>query len=211
MDDHTRGTPERRPGDARAGGAGHLARALPWLFLAMGAAYQVSTPKELTGAPFFAAAPLIAAPLITSLATVLFGGAGLLAAASYDTGHAGGTTETQGLFTELATLAFVTAIAVLLNRVVRRERERLASARGVAEAAQRAVLPIPERHLGGLTEDVFYDPADRLAGRVFASPDRLLDALVADVRRFTAGPLSDDMALLAVRRPLSRPGDHTGR
>ncbi|NEC93024.1 PP2C family protein-serine/threonine phosphatase, partial [Streptomyces sp. SID12501] len=48
---------------------------------------------------------------------------------------------------------------------------------------------------------VFYDPADRLRGRVFPGPDELLDALSSDVRRYTGGGASDDMALLAVGRP----------
>ncbi|WP_371637056.1 serine/threonine-protein phosphatase [Streptomyces zaomyceticus] len=385
MDNRTRGTPDGPPGDTRPGNAGRLARTLPVALLAIGLAFQFSSPRELTGTPFFAAAPLISAPLFTWAPTVLFGGVGLAAlGAQYTiTGHMGGVTAIHGLVTELATLAFVTAIAVLLNRVVHRERNRLASARGLAKAAQRAVLPMPERRVGSLrlgaryeaaqqdtliggdlyaalstphgvrlligdvrgkglgaietvsvilgafweaadrehsldgvagslehalaregtrrtglddtegfttcalveippgheelrvlnrghpeplllhrdgtvdrltpqafslplglgelapgpgevttrafppestlllytdglsearnAEDVFYDPAAHLSGRTFASPDRLLDALVADVRRFTAGPRSDDMALLAVRRPLSRPGDHTGR
>ncbi|MFE0646997.1 PP2C family protein-serine/threonine phosphatase [Streptomyces sp. NPDC059534] len=385
MDNHTRGTPGDPPGEGHAGGVGRLARALPSLCLVMGVVFQLSTPRELTGMPFFAAAPLISAPLFSSLATVLYGGAGLLAITTYYavTGHMGGVTAAHGLVTELATLVFVTAIAVLLNRVVHRDRNRLASARGVAETAQRAVLPTPEHRVDGLrlgaryeaaqedtliggdlyaarstphgvrlligdvrgkglgaietvsvilgafweaadregclsgvagsleralaregarragiddtegfttcalveippgheelrvlnlghpeplllhrdgtvaqltpgsfslplglgelapgpgemttcafppestlllytdglsearnTADVFYDPVTHLSGRTFATPDRLLDALVADVRRFTAGARSDDMALLAVRRPLSRPGDRTGR
>ena len=48
---------------------------------------------------------------------------------------------------------------------------------------------------------VFYDPAARLAGRIFPGPSELLDALVDDVRRHTGGGTTDDMALLAVRRP----------
>ncbi|MFE6816652.1 PP2C family protein-serine/threonine phosphatase [Streptomyces sp. NPDC057677] len=375
MDERSRGAPGVPPGGTRTGGAGQLARTLPFLCLAAGVAFQVSTPRELTGTPLFAAAPLISAPLFAWWAAVLFGGAGLLAITVFYvvTGHMGGITALHGLVTELATLLCVTAIAVFLNRVVRRDRSRLASARGVAETAQRAVLPTPEHRLGalrsgaryeaaqehtliggdlyaarstphgvrlligdvrgkglgaietvsvilgafweaadrepslhgvadsleralsregsrragiddtegfatcafveippgdrelrvlnrghpeplllrgdgtvvplkprafslplglgelapgpgemtagpfppgatlllytdGLSEarneaGVFYDPAVRLNGRTFASPDRLLDALVADVHRFTGGARSDDMALLAVRRP----------
>jgi serine phosphatase RsbU (regulator of sigma subunit) len=46
----------------------------------------------------------------------------------------------------------------------------------------------------------FYDPAAWLAGRAFPGPDVLLSALAEEVRRHTGGALSDDMALLAVRR-----------
>ncbi|TSB17563.1 PP2C family protein-serine/threonine phosphatase [Streptomyces benahoarensis] len=59
----------------------------------------------------------------------------------------------------------------------------------------------------GLTEarnraGEFYDPVARLRGRAFPGPDRLLDTLVAEVARHTGGAGADDMALLAVQRPL---------
>ncbi|WP_175411016.1 PP2C family protein-serine/threonine phosphatase [Streptomyces sp. TRM64462] len=62
----------------------------------------------------------------------------------------------------------------------------------------------------GLTEardarGTFYDPARWLEGRVFRGPARLLDALVADVRRHTGGGATDDMALLAITRPPRHP------
>jgi serine phosphatase RsbU (regulator of sigma subunit) len=50
-------------------------------------------------------------------------------------------------------------------------------------------------------EGIFYDPKEWLRGRRFPGPEALLDALVADVERHTAGEVTDDMALLAVRRP----------
>ncbi|MEU6540854.1 PP2C family protein-serine/threonine phosphatase [Streptomyces sp. NPDC047000] len=63
-------------------------------------------------------------------------------------------------------------------------------------------------HTDGLSEardahGVFYDPEARLHGRTFPGPQALLTALAADVRRHAAavGGLTDDMALLAVRRP----------
>jgi serine phosphatase RsbU (regulator of sigma subunit) len=61
-------------------------------------------------------------------------------------------------------------------------------------------------HTDGLSEardaqGRFYDPAARLAGRTFPGPDVLLATLSEEVRRHTGGALTDDMALLAVRRP----------
>ena len=38
-------------------------------------------------------------------------------------------------------------------------------------------------------------------GRVFHTPDTLLATLAAEVRRHTGGGTTDDMAMLAVRRP----------
>ncbi|WP_369247613.1 PP2C family protein-serine/threonine phosphatase [Streptomyces sp. R41] len=60
-------------------------------------------------------------------------------------------------------------------------------------------------HTDGLSEardecGDFYDPAARLAGRVFPGPDALLAALAEEVRRHTGDGTTDDMALLAVRR-----------
>lgn len=48
----------------------------------------------------------------------------------------------------------------------------------------------------------FYDPAARLRGRVFPGPGEVLAALSSDVRRHTGGGMTDDMALLAVERPV---------
>ena len=48
----------------------------------------------------------------------------------------------------------------------------------------------------------FYDPSSRLRGRHFNGPADLLDLLVKDVARHTGGAPADDMALLAVQRPL---------
>ncbi|MEW1749026.1 PP2C family protein-serine/threonine phosphatase [Streptomyces angustmyceticus] len=48
----------------------------------------------------------------------------------------------------------------------------------------------------------FYHPPSRLRGRRFPGPDALLDALVEDVARHTGGAPADDMALLAVQRPM---------
>ncbi|MGW0850388.1 PP2C family protein-serine/threonine phosphatase [Streptomyces sp. NPDC002624] len=50
-------------------------------------------------------------------------------------------------------------------------------------------------------EGVFYDPAERLRGRLFPGPEELLSALTDDVRLHTGGESTDDMALLAVARP----------
>nr|WP_312866354.1 PP2C family protein-serine/threonine phosphatase [Streptomyces boluensis] len=59
---------------------------------------------------------------------------------------------------------------------------------------------------------VFYDPAARLRGRVFPAPDALLAAVAEEVRAHTGGGgMTDDMALLAVRRPASAPVEGPSR
>ncbi|MFD8970823.1 hypothetical protein [Streptomyces sp. NPDC059593] len=253
MDDIT-GTPDKSAGAGSAVALG-LSLLLPAALIAFGIVFQLVTLPQLTGAPFFVAAPLMAAPLYTWWATLAFGAAALLSAVLLHlvAGTMWESAAVHDLATELATILFVTAVAILLNRVVRRERTRLASARGAAAAAQRAVLPIPPERLDGLhvashyeaaLEDTliggdlyaarstpfgvrlvmgdvrgkglgaietvsvilgaFYDPADRLAGRTFSSPVRLLGNLVGDVKRFADGLTTDDMALLAAHRPRNR-------
>lgn len=59
----------------------------------------------------------------------------------------------------------------------------------------------------GLTEarnraGEFYDPVARLRGRAFPGPEQLLDTLVTEVAAHTGGAGADDMALLAVQRPM---------
>ena len=49
---------------------------------------------------------------------------------------------------------------------------------------------------------VFYDPAARLSGRrLLRAATPCLTTLAEEVRRHTGGGTTDDMALLAVRRP----------
>ncbi|MEU9859394.1 PP2C family protein-serine/threonine phosphatase [Streptomyces sp. NPDC047971] len=145
-----------------------LSLLLPVLLIVFGVLFHVTTPAQLTGTPFFVSAPLMAAPLYTWWATLFFGGAGLVATALLNlvAGSMWEPAVVQDLATELATIGFVTAIALLLNRVVRRGRARLASARGAAEAAQRAVLPTPPERLDGLHLVSHYEAAveDTLVG-----------------------------------------------
>lgn len=61
-------------------------------------------------------------------------------------------------------------------------------------------------HTDGLSEarderGRFYDPAASLAGRTFPAPEELLTTLAEEVHRHSGERTTDDMALLAVRRP----------
>ncbi|MFJ3766792.1 PP2C family protein-serine/threonine phosphatase [Streptomyces sp. NPDC090082] len=168
MTDSPRGERTGPPPGSRAAAGRRPARALPALFLVTGVVFQLSTPEALTGAPLFVSAPLVSAPLFTWWATVLFGALGFAATAVLYavTTSMGDTASLHGLATELATLVLVTAIAVLLNHIVRRDREAADSARGVAEAAQKAVLPTPDPRVGGLRLGARYEAArkDTLIG-----------------------------------------------
>ncbi|MFD6416459.1 PP2C family protein-serine/threonine phosphatase [Streptomyces sp. NPDC060194] len=160
-------------------------RALPALLIVIGYLFDVLTPEVFTGAPFFAAAPLVAAPLFSLRSTVL---AGIAATAAISLLHVfqGDGVHYQAL-AETLTVATVAALAVPINRVVRVSGEKLASAREVSEAAQRAVLPVPAERIGGLRIAARYDAARAdafIGGDLYAVQDTPFGVrlIVGDVR-----------------------------
>ncbi|MFI8262056.1 MULTISPECIES: PP2C family protein-serine/threonine phosphatase [unclassified Streptomyces] len=154
------------------GAARTAVRALPAVLIAVGLAFDLLTPPGYTGSPFFSAAPLIAAPLFSLLVTLL---TGVLASLAVVVLHLlNGTTWRVEALTELVTVITVSGLAVLINRVVRRSGERLASARGIAEAAQRAVLPKPAERIAGLHVCARYEAAQAdafIGGDLYAVQD----------------------------------------
>ncbi|MGA5424999.1 PP2C family protein-serine/threonine phosphatase [Streptomyces lavendulocolor] len=188
------GGPGRRPGAGQRASDGgregaprsrRFVRSLPWLLVVGGVAYDLLTPPRFTAVPLFAAAPLVAAPLFTARTTLLVG---LFAVTAMLALHLGNDTlgETQTV-TELVTVAVVAALALLINRVVRRSGERLASARVIAETAQRAVLPTPAERIGGLQVAARYEAAQAdafIGGDLFAVQDTPYGVrlVVGDVR-----------------------------
>ncbi|MFD6801663.1 PP2C family protein-serine/threonine phosphatase [Streptomyces cyaneofuscatus] len=145
-----------------------LARTLPPLLVTMGIVFQLATPQELTGTPFFTAAPLVAAPLFARWVAAFFGAVGILAAVLLHVvgGRVTADAAARYLATELATIVFATVLAVLIHGIVERARNQLATAQGVAEAAQRAVLPTPPTQISGLRLAARYEAAqtDTLVG-----------------------------------------------
>ncbi|MEU9163055.1 PP2C family protein-serine/threonine phosphatase [Streptomyces sp. NPDC048424] len=171
----------RQGNGGRAGGGGRgdgsgparqVARVLPGALIGLGTVFNLLTPPSFTGSPFFSAAPLVAAPLYTFRATVL---TGLLASlAVFLLQLRNGTGWKVEALTELVTVVTVSGLALLINRVVRRSGEQLASARGIAEAAQRAVLPKPAERIGGLHVCAWYEAAQAdafIGGDLYAVQD----------------------------------------
>ncbi|MET9609673.1 PP2C family protein-serine/threonine phosphatase [Streptomyces sp. NPDC006512] len=145
---------------------------LPALLIAIGLVFNLLTPPSFTGSPFFSAAPLVAAPLFSFRGTALTGVAASLAVVGLHA-YAGTGLKVEAL-TELATVLTVSGLALLINRVVRRSVERLASARGIAEAAQRAVLPTPADRIAGLHVSARYEAAQAdafIGGDLYAVQD----------------------------------------
>ncbi|WP_128978002.1 PP2C family protein-serine/threonine phosphatase [Streptomyces roseicoloratus] len=174
-----------------AGGAGQyrgarrFLRALPPLLIAGGVAYDLATPPAYTAAPMYAAAPLIAAPFFSTLTTLLTGLAAVLASVGMQLYN--GTADGIPALTEALTVVTVSAFAVLINRVARRSGERLASARVIAETAQKAVLPTPPERIGGLQVAARYEAAQAdafIGGDLFAVQDTPYGVrlVVGDVR-----------------------------
>lgn len=134
-----------------------FARWLPAALIVGGLVFELMVPVRLTAAPFFSAAPMIAAPLFTLRGTIATGVASVLAVLGL---HAeDGTFMQIESLTDLITVLTVAVLALFINSVVRRRDRRLASARDIAEAAQRAVLPTPPGRTGGLRVAARYEAA----------------------------------------------------
>ncbi|MET8172694.1 PP2C family protein-serine/threonine phosphatase [Streptomyces clavifer] len=177
--------------DSRRGGAGEgvgarrFVRALPALMIGVGIVFDLVTPTAVTAVPLFAAAPLIAAPFFSLASTVRTGVAATLAVLAIRLSD-GLITKVVPL-TDLLTLITVSALALVINGVVRRSNEQLASARAVAETAMRAVLPTPDDRIGGLLVAARYEAAQAdefVGGDLFAVADTPhgVRLVVGDVR-----------------------------
>ncbi|MDI3402574.1 PP2C family protein-serine/threonine phosphatase [Streptomyces cavernicola] len=180
----TRAEPERK----RTGTHAHahaFVRALPLLLILIGLISALLTPPRFTAAPLFSAAPLVAAPFFGLFSTVLTGvaasGSVVLLQLYY------GTVGRPQELTELINVVTVSGLAVLINFVVRQRGEKLASAREIAEAAQRAVLPEPAARIGGLQVAARYEAAQAdafIGGDLYAVQDTPhgVRLIVGDVR-----------------------------
>ncbi|MGW0122639.1 PP2C family protein-serine/threonine phosphatase [Streptomyces sp. NPDC003327] len=177
----------RRDGEGRRPyqGARRFVRALPPLVIVGGIVFDLSTPPQYTAAPLFSAAPLISAPFSSGVTTLLTALAAVLASVGLHL-YNGTATDVPAL-TETLTVLTVSALALLINRIVRISGERLASARVIAETAQKAVLPTPAERIGGLQCAARYEAAQAdafIGGDLFAVQDtpQGVRLVVGDVR-----------------------------
>ncbi|MGC5344977.1 PP2C family protein-serine/threonine phosphatase [Streptomyces sp. DT171] len=160
-------------------------RALPTLMIAGGLLFDIAAPPSFTAVPLFAAAPLIAAPFFSLTSTVRTGIAAVLSVVGLRV--ASGTMLQVVSFIELITVITVSVLALLINGVVRRSNEQLASARVIAETAMRAVLPTPVDRIGGLQVAARYEAAQAdefVGGDLYAVADTPYGVrlVVGDVR-----------------------------
>ncbi|WP_351231236.1 PP2C family protein-serine/threonine phosphatase [Streptomyces sp. NPDC002133] len=169
----------------RRDGGRRIAQVLPVLLIVGGIFFDVATPASYTASPLFAASPLVAAPFFSPLYTLLVGVGALAAEAGLQV-YNGTFTEIPSV-TEMLTVLTVAVMALFINQVVRRGSARLASARVVAEAAQRAVLPSPAARIGDLQIAARYEAAQAdafIGGDLFAVQDTPYGVrlVVGDVR-----------------------------
>ncbi|MFE2162437.1 SpoIIE family protein phosphatase [Streptomyces lydicus] len=166
--------------------ARRLARWLPAVLIVGGLAFDIGTPPSYTAAPFFSAAPLVAAPLCTLRVTVLTALAAMVGEI-WVVAYRSAALDYHESVTEVATVFVVALLALGINRVVRLSDDRLASVRDVSEAAQRALLPLPPGRVAGLAVAARYVGARadaRIGGDLYAVQDTPhgVRLIVGDVR-----------------------------
>lgn len=160
-------------------------RLLPALLVACGVVLDWLTPPDLSAAPFYSAAPMVAATLLSLPATILTGLCSCAADAGINARY-GALTASSGQ-TEVITIATVAGIAVVINRLLNRSDLRLQSVRSVAVAVQRAVLPQPADRIGSLDIAARYEAAQadaQLGGDLYAVQDTRygMRCVIGDVR-----------------------------
>lgn len=163
-----------------------LARWLAAVLIVGGIAFDLATPPSYTAAPFFSAAPLVAAPLLSLRATVLTALAAV-AGEIWVVAYRSAATDYHQSVTESATVFVVALLALGVHRVVRLSDAHLASVRDVSEAAQRALLPMPPERLAGLAVAARYVGARadaRIGGDLYAvqNTPHGVRLIVGDVR-----------------------------
>lgn len=160
-------------------------RSLPALLLVCGVVLDWYTPPDLSAAPFYSAAPMVASTLLSLRATVLTGVVACVTDILINL-HFGDLFRDSGQ-TEVITIATVSGLAVVVNRLLQRSDLRLQSVRGVALAVQRAVLPPPPGRIGRMNVAARYEAAQadaRIGGDLYAAQETAygLRCIVGDVR-----------------------------
>ncbi|WBB63983.1 PP2C family protein-serine/threonine phosphatase [Streptomyces sp. WMMC500] len=169
-------------GERRVGWA---LRWLPAMLILIGAVFYWVTPEGLTSSPFFESAPLVAAGLLSLRATVLTAVIAIIVNVVLEIGN--GTADYSESIIEMISQCVIGGLAIGMNVLIMRNYRRLTSARHVAVAAQRAVLPNPPAGFGPLLVAARYRAADadaRIGGDLYAVQESPygVRCIVGDVR-----------------------------
>ncbi|WP_244177023.1 PP2C family protein-serine/threonine phosphatase [Streptomyces albus] len=145
---------------------------------------DVATPGGISVFPLLAAAPSVAAPLLSLRGTIATGVAATLVGSEvlYLARE-----PTQESFVALTSLVLLTVTAAVINVLLTRDRRQLRTSREVAAAVQRAVLPDPPPRVGRLAVASRYEVAHEeaaIGGDLFAVKETPYGVrlLLADVR-----------------------------
>ncbi|MEU4092453.1 PP2C family protein-serine/threonine phosphatase [Streptomyces sp. NPDC026673] len=177
-----------REGEGRTGeGRDVLAyvRLLPVVLLVGGFLVDYVTPAQFSATAFYSVAPMLAAPLMSLTGTALVG-LGAIAADAGILSHFGLIGGPGGI-SELMSISAVAIVAVFINRLLHIRDVRLRSARGVAAAVQRAVLPEPPPRVGPFRVAARYETAEaeaEIGGDLYAVQETPygLRCIMGDVR-----------------------------
>ncbi|WP_255308131.1 PP2C family protein-serine/threonine phosphatase [Streptomyces marincola] len=164
------------------------ARLLTWLpavLIAIGTVLDLASPPHVTLTPFYVAAPLLVAPVLSLRVTVGYGtlATGVVAAQMAMRAEP----HLSESVVKVVTVALISLLALAINRIVARRDRRVASARDVARIVQRAVVPAPPGEAGALRVAARYRPARRdtlIGGDLYALRETPFGVrmLVGDVR-----------------------------
>ncbi|MFE7234712.1 PP2C family protein-serine/threonine phosphatase [Streptomyces sp. NPDC001231] len=141
--------------------------------------------RGVSAFPLLAAAPVLAAPVLSLRGTIATGVVGIVIGELEVAARSGGAFFTHPV--QLVTVFALTALAAVLNRLMARYRQQLKDTREVAEAVQLAVLPTPPDRIGPLAVAVRYEAAAReaaIGGDFYAirSTPHGVRLMIADVR-----------------------------
>ncbi|GAA3820022.1 hypothetical protein [Streptomyces chiangmaiensis] len=157
----------------------------PALLLLLAVSMDYATPRLLSASALYAAAILMAAPLLSLRGTILTGVSALVL--DWAMFWYFGYSRSAIAFSELAMVATVAGVGVFLNRLLYHRKMQLQSVRGIAAAVQRAVLPGPPERIGPLRFAARYEAAQadaQIGGDLYAVLDSPygVRCLIGDVR-----------------------------
>ncbi|MDF3290347.1 PP2C family protein-serine/threonine phosphatase [Streptomyces silvisoli] len=193
--------------DATAGPRGvRNLRWLPALLIVISVIFDVSTPPQYSSSPLLAAAPAVAAALLSQRGTVLVGCVAVVVDLILGVTPMGHPQANHPI--DIANVAIIAVVAVYLNHVLRSQGRLLVTVSDVAVAAQRAVLPHPPTRLGPLRLAARYVAAQakaQIGGDVYVVQETPYGVrlVVADVRGKGMGAVSAVAVVVGAFRELA--------
>lgn len=130
----------------------------PATLIVLGVVADLVTPVEYRANAFFAAAPPLAASLLTVPAVLLVGMTALMANVLLGIEHDVG--PLTHLVIASVSITVLTAVSLLLAHLRQQRQRQFETIRNVAETIQRAVLPMPPERVGPVSVAARYKAAD---------------------------------------------------